>query len=312
MEYLQLIGGVLLLFAGGEWLVKGAVNVGLHLRWSTLVIGMTVVSLATSAPELVVSIFAAMEGHPDIALGNVIGSNIANIGLVLGLVASVFTLSVSLLSYRVNWPGMILFTLLFMALLWDGALVFWDGLALFLGLIAFNIWLILRARSDVYKVEQDDTDAVAKPLYLGLIWLVLGAVVLVFGSRFLVDGASSIAQSFGVSDRIISISIVAVGTSLPELAASFVAAFRGERDLSIGNLLGSNIFNVGAVLGLSSMIHPIQVDDMNILRVDIWWMLAFALLIFGLMRVGNRFVISKLQGSVLLVLYLVYLWVVFF
>lgn len=312
MEYLQLIGGVLLLFAGGEWLVKGAVNFGLHLRWSTLVIGMTVVSLATSAPELVVSIFAAMEGHPDIALGNVIGSNIANIGLVLGLVASVFTLSVSLLSYRVNWPGMILFTLLFMALLWDGALVFWDGLALFLGLIAFNIWLILRARSDVYKVEQDDTDSVAKPLYLGLIWLALGAVVLVFGSRFLVDGASSIAQSFGVSDRIISISIVAVGTSLPELAASFVAAFRGERDLSIGNLLGSNIFNVGAVLGLSSMIHPIQVDDMNILRVDIWWMLAFALLIYGLMRVGNRFVISKLQGSVLLVLYLVYLWVVFF
>jgi len=310
MDYLYTIAGILLLFGGGEALVKGAVNLGLHLRLSTLVIGMTVVSLATSAPELLVSVMAAVQGHPDIALGNVIGSNIANIGLVLGLVAAIFTLHVSALSYRVNWPGMMLITLAFMALIMDGQLLFWDGFLLVLLLIGFNSWLILRSKSAVYKVETDDVEEVAKPLYIGLFWLVAGSVVLVFGSRFLVDGASNIAANFGVSDRVISISVVAIGTSLPELAASFVAAFRGERDLSIGNLLGSNIFNLGAVMGISSMFHPIMLDDVRLLRVDIWWMLLFSAGIFGLMRWGDRFVITRFQGATLGVVYLIYMWIV--
>ena len=310
MDYLYTIAGILLLFGGGEALVKGAVNLGLHLRLSTLVIGMTVVSLATSAPELLVSVMAAVQGHPDIALGNVIGSNIANIGLVLGLVAAIFTLHVSTLSYRVNWPGMMLITLAFMVLIMDGQLQFWDGFLLVLLLIGFNSWLILRSKSAVYKVETDDVEEAAKPLYIGLFWLVAGSVVLVFGSRFLVDGASNIAANFGVSDRVISISVVAIGTSLPELAASFVAAFRGERDLSIGNLLGSNIFNLGAVMGISSMFHPIMLDDVRLLRVDIWWMLLFSAGIFGLMRWGDRFVITRFQGAALGFVYLIYMWIV--
>lgn len=311
MDYIYTIAGILLLFGGGEALVKGAVNLGLHLRLSTLVIGMTVVSLATSAPELLVSVMAAVQGHPDIALGNVIGSNIANIGLVLGLVAAIFTIHVSTLSYRVNWPGMMLMTLAFMALIIDGQLLFWDGFVLVLLLVAFNTWLILRSKSAVYAVETDDVEEVAKPLYIGLLWLIAGSATLVFGSRFLVDGASNIAASFGVSDRVISISVVAIGTSLPELAASFVAAFRGERDLSIGNLLGSNIFNLGAVLGVSSLIHPIVLDDVRLLRVDMWWMLLFSAGIFGLMRWGDRFVITRYQGAALGLVYLVYLWIVF-
>ena len=314
MDYLLLAGGLLLLFVGGEFLVRGAVNLSLHLRLSTLVIGMTVVSFATSAPELLVSITAAFKGHPDISLGNVVGSNIANIGLVLGLTAMFFGLSVSQQSYRFNWPMMMLASVLLYFGLYDGWLMRWEGGVYILILVAFNYLIIAKSRRenrDVPLDEIDMEDSGVKPISHGVFFLVLGGLALYWGSEWLIDGATQIAQGLGISERVISVSVISVGTSVPELAASFVAAFKKEKDLSIGNLIGSNIFNILAVLGISSLIIPIEAQDPGLMRVDIYWMLFFAVFLYVAMRWSPRDEIKKWQGVWILVGYLLYLFFLF-
>lgn len=298
MNIVYLIVGLLILVFGGEFLVRGAVALAVRMKVSMVVIGLTVVSFATSAPELIVSIYAAMSGHPDMALGNVIGSNIANISLVLGLTAIVFPLSFQQRLYRFDIPVMLLASALFGLFLYtDYSLVFWEGLCFVVLLALLTIYMIRRSRREQGDTEVlDDDQMTVKRL---IVYLALGALCLYFGSRLLVDGASGLARALGISERVISVSIVAFGTSVPELAASIIAAYKKEKDLSLGNLIGSNIFNILAVLGVTSVIHPIKLIDQGLITNDIWWMFGISFLLFPIMFLFHKGHIGRLEGFIL-------------
>ena len=309
--WVQVVSGFILLFLGGEFLVKGSVRLALILRVSTLVIGATVVSFATSVPELLVSLNAAYKGHPDISLGNVIGSNIANIGLVLGLTTVIYAIGISKESRLLHWPFMLMMSVLLIGgLAFDGEISRLEGAIGFGLLILFPIILIRNGRDKKVVLSEEEAKDLLKGIWRALIFLVLGGVSLYFGSEFLVLGASEMAAKHHVSDRVISVSVVAVGTSLPELAASVIAAMRKEKALSLGNLLGSNVFNVGAVLGITALIHPIKMED-DKLWVDLAWMLGFALILLPLMYLPPRIIISRWKGLLLLALYSIYIFIVF-
>lgn len=308
--YIQLSVGLILLIIGGEVLVKGAVECALRFRISKLVVGMTVVSFGTSAPELVVSLEAAYRGFPDIAIGNVIGSNIANLALVLGLTALVFPIAVSKNSIRFDWPVMMLVTVVFYLLILDGDLGFFEGAALLLILIIFNTFLIWKSRQENSIPEglDDDVEDSGSPLWKSILFVVAGAGALAFGSEWLVEGAVEVAHRFGVSDLVISVTIVAFGTSAPELITSLMAAFRKHADISIGNLIGSNIYNIALVLGITGIFKPIDVSQ-SILNFDIYWVLGIAFIIFPFML--NKRKIFRWEGAILFIAYIVYIfWVV--
>lgn len=309
LAYIQLTVGLILLIIGGEVLVKGAVECALRFRISKLVVGMTVVSFGTSAPELVVSIQAAYQGFPDIAMGNIIGSNIANLALVLGLTAVIFPIAVSKNSLRFDWPVMMLVTLVFYLLILDGDLGILEGSALLLILIIFNTFLIWKSRqeSSIPDGIDQDIETSTVPLWRSLLFVGLGAGALAFGSDWLVEGAVDVAHRFGVSDLVISVTIVAFGTSAPELITSIMAAFRKHADISIGNLIGSNIYNIALVLGVTGILKPIQVSE-TILSFDIYWVLGIALIIFPFMLHKRK--ISRWEGAFLFLAYLVYIFLV--
>jgi len=310
VDIFYLIIGLFALILGGEFLVKGAVALAVRMKVSMLVIGLTVVSFATSAPELIVSVYSALSGHPDIALGNVIGSNIANISLVLGITALIFPLSFQQRLYRFDIPVMLLASLLFGVFLYsNSSLNFWEGLCFVLLLLFLTIHLIRRSRKEEKMNGEISTEQM--PLVKLLVYLSLGAISLYFGSHWLVGGATGIARTIGVSERVISVSIVAFGTSVPELAASIIAAFKKEKDLSIGNLIGSNIFNIFAVLGITSMIQPVYVVDEGLITNDIWWMFGFALLLYPMMFLFHKKHIGRLEGFMLFVLYIAYILLLF-
>lgn len=302
---------MLILIFGGDFLVKGAVALAVRMKVSTIVIGLTVVSFATSAPELIVSVYAALSGHPDMALGNVIGSNIANISLVLGLTAIIFPLSFQQRLYKFDVPVMLLASVLFGVFLYSNSrLEFWEG-CVFVGLlIMLTLYMIRRSRKEEKSKEQV-ADVEQMPIFKLVLLLLLGAICLYFGSRLLVDGASGLARTIGVSERVISVSVVAFGTSVPELAASIIAAYKQEKEMSLGNLIGSNIFNIFAVLGVTSMIHPIQAIDQGLLTNDIWWMFAVAVLIYPLMFLFHKGHIGRLEGVILLSTYIVCMFQLF-
>lgn len=308
-----MIIGIVLLLVGGEFLVKSSVAISLKLRLSRIVIGMTVVSFSTSVPELIVSVMAGLKGHSNIVLGNVIGSNIANIGLVLGLTAIMVPILVKRTTYRYNWPMMMLMTALLWIFLSTGrTLAFGEGMVLFLLLIAFTAYIIRRSYKEG-DVEDDDYDEQlhkANP-WVVLMWFAIAAVGMYFGSRFLVDGAVELARLMGVSERVISLSLVAIGTSLPELAASVISALKKERDLSLGNLIGSNIFNIGSVLGITSMIKPIRHFEPSVLQSDIYWMALISFLVVPLALLPKRDTIHWWKGTLLLVLYGLFIWKTF-
>lgn len=316
MAWVFLLAGLALLTLGGDLLVRGAVTLAVRLKVSTLVIGMTVVSFATSCPELLVSLNAAFQGHTDITFGNVIGSNIANIGLVLGLTAAIFGLSVSKNSLRFDWPAMIAASILFILFIYfDGYLGFLEGLVFLILLIAFNIFLISASRRDEHRrihdlPEEDKEDIPDSPVRMGL-YLVVGGVALYYGSDWLITGAVDIARAWEVSERVISVSMVSVGTSIPELAASLIAAFKKEQSLSIGNLIGSNIFNIMAVLGITAMIHPVTVTDQSLLQVDIWWMLAMAAFLAPIIYFTKQRAIKQWHGALFLLGYVFYVYSLF-
>ncbi len=317
MDYLWLVLGLVLLFFGGEFLVKGSVALALKLKVSTLVIGVTIVSFATSAPELIVSLNAALQGHSDIALGNVIGSNTANIGLILGLTATIFRLSISKDSYRFNWPAMALLSLLLFLFSLDGGIGRWEGLFFFVLVILFTSFIIIRSRREggLESVSLDTEDIQAVKLLSppkAVLIVIVGTVFLFVGADRLVLGAVNIASAMGISERVIGVSIVSIGTSIPELAASLVAALRNQRELSIGNILGSNIFNIGAVLGITAFISPITQVDAKLLTVDIYTMLAFTLGLFIFMRMKPLNEIVHWQGLLILLSYFAYLYLLFF
>ena len=306
MDYLFLALGFLFLFLGGKFLVKASVWLALKFNISKLVIGVTVVSFATSAPELLVSLESAMSGHSQISFGNVIGSNIANIGLVLGLTCIVGPMKVDKESLSLNYPMMLISSLaLFLSLFFFNGINWIVGSVLFLALVLFLIVSVSRSSaSDQEELEVDDSLTLTKSVFL----LVLGGVGLYFGADFFIKGAVSIAKSFNIDDRIISLSLVAIGTSIPELAASLIAAFKKQNGIALGNLIGSNIFNILAVLGITSFFVELNLEDKTIFYTDLIWMMAFALIIYPLQKIGKKNMLGLREGIVILAMYLAYLY----
>ncbi len=283
LNVIFVILGLLGLFYGADWLVKGAARLARSFGVPTLVIGLTVVAFGTSAPELLVSITAALRGASDIALGNVIGSNIANIGFILGLTGLVFPIAVHARVIRREIPLMIGISLATYALAFNGEISRLDGLLLVIGLIIFNVTAYMQAAKGedealLLEIEEfEELESITAPstrlTEVGRI--ALGIAILMIGSQFMVDGAVAIAEALGVSRLVIGITLVAFGTSLPELATSFVAALRKESDISVGNIIGSNIYNLLAILGITALVRPIPVDERT-LRVEFPVMLAFS------------------------------------
>ncbi|MBU3822467.1 calcium/sodium antiporter [Flavobacteriaceae bacterium XHP0103] len=311
MSILLVLLGFVLLVVGGEFLVRSSVALSFKFNISKMVIGMTVVSFATSAPELLVSIQAALSGSPAIAINNVVGSNIANIGLVLGVTALVGTIEVDKSFYKLNWPVMILFSLtLYYFLNNDSVLGLVEGAILFVGLILFLIILIKQSRKEVAVEEVDEALSTVSNFKIAF-WLLIGAAALYFGSEWLVAGAKDIALSVGVSEAVIGVSLIAIGTSVPELAASVIAAAKREKAISLGNLIGSNIFNIASVLGLTAIVKPIPITEPLILTRDIFWMLGFAIVLLPLVFLPKRFKINNLKGFFLVVVYGLFMFLVF-
>ncbi|MDA7706129.1 MAG: calcium/sodium antiporter [Flavobacteriaceae bacterium] len=310
MDIILMLLGFGLLVIGGEFLVRASVALSFKLNISKMVVGLTVVSFATSLPELLVSLNAALNGSPSIAINNVIGSNIANIGLVLGITALIGTIYVDKSFYKINWPAMMVFSFAFYYFLSnDSKLDAVEGAVLFLSLLLFIAYSLKQSEG----IETDDSmDAFTMiSNFKIVIWLIIGGVALYFGAKWLVDGAVVIAQKIGVSEAVISVSVIAVGTSIPELAASVIAVLRKEKAISLGNLIGSNIFNIGSVLGMTAMVKPIVVDDPEILSRDIIWMLVFAGLLLPLTLILKRYEIKKLEGFLMVLLYGVFIYSVF-
>lgn len=311
MSIVLIISGLFLLVLGGEFLVRASVALSFKLDISKMVIGMTVVSFATSAPELLVSLNAAFTGSPDIAINNVIGSNIANIGLVLGITATISSIVVDRSFYFLNWPVMMVFSLvLFYFLYNDNQLTAIEGATLFLGLIVFLFVLIRAAKKENIQEQLDDSLALVSNFKM-IIWLLIGAVALYFGSEWLVSGAKDLALTLGVSDAVIAATVIAIGTSVPELAASVIAAIKQEKALSLGNLIGSNIFNIGSVLGLTSILKTINLDDPSILNRDIYWMLAFALVLLPIILIPKKYEIGRFKGIFLVIGYAAFIILAF-
>lgn len=314
MNLILIILGLVLLVVGGEFLVRASVGLSFKLKLSKLVIGMTVVSFATSAPELLVSLQAALDGVSDIALGNVIGSNIANIGLVLGITAVISPLMVDREFYKLNWPMLMFMSFaLYFFLSNDNVLSTIEGIILFSVLVVFLFLLIRDSRKKTkasISEEVDESLAVVSNFKIG-IWLIIGAAGLYFGAEWLVDGAKGLAKAVGISDYAISVTVIAIGTSVPELAASVIAALKKEKALSLGNLIGSNIFNIASVLGLTAIIKPIAVESPKILSTNIFWMIGFAAVLIPLVFLGKRFSIGRKKGLLLFVAYLVFVGLAF-
>jgi len=307
---LLILVGFGLLVAGGEFLVRASVSLSFKLKLSRMVIGLTVVSFATSAPELIVSIQAAIDQFSAIALGNVIGSNIANIGMVLGVTALIAPLMIDKDFYKFNWPVMVLLSIaLFFLIKSNNGISQIEGFFLFLSLIVYLLLLIRRAkRSNTSQVVEEVDDVLSKTSNKRiLLWLAMGGVALWGGSELLVMGAVDMATAMGVSRRVIAVTMIAIGTSVPELAASVIAALKKEKAISLGNLIGSNIFNIASVLGITAMIDPIELTDPKLLEQDIYWMLGFALILLPLALIPKRFIIGRYKGALLLGGYIVFI-----
>lgn len=304
--------GFLLLVIGGEYLVRASVGLSFKLNLSKMVIGLTVVSFATSFPELLVSLNAALQGAPAIAINNVIGSNIANIGLVLGITAICTTIEVDPSFYKFNWPALLIFSLLVYAFMQnDQQLTSFEGAVLFIALLVFIVLLIKRSRRTNLETDPE-MDTLSEVSYFKIIiWLAVGGVALFYGADWLVDGAIVVAEQLGVSEAVISVSLVALGTSIPELSASIIAVIKKEKALSLGNLIGSNIFNIGSVLGLTAMVDSIPVKDAQILSRDVLWMLVFAVVILPLISLTKRHKLQFKEGFFLVLLYAVFMLLVF-
>ena len=304
---LFIVLGLILLILGGNWLLKSAVALSLRLNIPKIVIGMTVVSFATSAPELIVSIKAALDGSPDLALGNVVGSNIANLGLVLAITIMMGSIEVRKSFYTTDWPVMMLASILFVGFIYfDGILEKYEGILMLVMLFAFLIYVLKFQKTAV--VDEMPEDDKPLPLYKTALFLGIGGVALWGGSELLIEGAKAMAESFGVSERIIGVTVVSVGTSIPELAASIIAVIKKEKAISLGNLIGSNIFNLLAVLGITSIITPINVIDQRLLTNDIFWMLGISFLILPLVLLPKGLRLGWRDGLVLIVIYIAFVY----
>lgn len=307
MNILYIILGLILLVVGGNWLLKSSVGLSLKLNISKIIVGLTVVSFATSAPEMIVSIKAALQGFPDIAVGNVVGSNIGNVGLVLGVVLLINAINIETNFYKTDWPmKMIASVLLFFFLMLDGKLSRFEGIIFVIILVTFILLLIKQNKKIEIDVNDESETDMSYFNIFGL--LVLGGFALWLGSELLVDGAVNLAEGLGVSKRVIAITVVSIGTSVPELASSIIAAIKKESDISIGNIIGSNIFNILSVLGFTAIIKPIENVDAKIMSFDIYWLLAFAFILLPMVFLPKRNSLSLREGIILVTAYVVFIY----
>lgn len=303
MEYLAIVLGLILLIKGGDWVLEGAVLFSLRLNIPKIIVGMTVVSFATSAPELIVSINAALNGYPDLAVGNIVGSNIANLALVLGIVVFITPIKIDKVFYKYDWPAMILVTLLFyFSLKSDYSLSLFESVLFIIFLIAYLIFLIFYQKSRVNDQEELNVDKSMK--YLKILSLIIfGGFFLWLGSEVLIKGSISLATKLGISERIIGVTIVAFGTSIPELSTSIVAIINKEQNISLGNLIGSNIFDMLGVIGITGILSPIVISDIGLIDSDLIWMLSLAFLILPLVFFPNKMKFGRIEGVILLLFY---------
>tara|TARA_B100001093_G_scaffold519149_1_gene606799 strand:- start:36750 stop:37688 length:939 start_codon:yes stop_codon:yes gene_type:complete len=308
LNFSFVVFGLILLIAGGNYLLKSSVSLSLKLNISKLVIGMTVVSFATSAPELLVSVNAAISGIPDLSLGNVVGSNIANLGLVLGVTLLLGRIDIKSSFYKIDWPMLMIATITFYGfVVFDYQLDATEGLLMFSGLILFLIYLLSSGKDKGIVDEFSEDDEI---LNWGrtIFYLFIGGVGLWGGSELLVIGSKALAVDFGVSDRVIGITVVSIGTSIPELAASIMAMLKKEKAISIGNLIGSNIFNLFAVLGITSMITPIPVGDPNLIDSDALYMIGISALLLVLVFTPRKMSLGLRDGLILLSVYIYFIY----
>lgn len=308
---IKLLAGFILLFFGGDWLVEGGVALARRFRISPLVIGMTIVAFGTSAPELLVSLISAIKGSAGIAIGNVVGSNIVNIGLILGLTALICPIETDNSKVIRHGSIMIAASLLLMVFALKSGITRIEGLTLFAGIILFTTISVRKGRTQPQEADIDSQEGKSMTVLAAIGLIVLSCAMLAFGADILVDGATTIASAIGVSDKVIGLTIVALGTSLPELAASVAAAFKKQMDISIGNIIGSNIFNILCVLGVSTSIKPISLEFRDYAN-DFIWMLGFSvfIIIFTTMR-KKKGRLGRTAGILFLLAYAVYAWSLF-
>ena len=299
-----------MLVIGGEFIVRSSVALSLRFNISKFVIGMTVVSFATSLPELIVSINAAINGSPSIAVNNVVGSNIANIGLVLALIAILSDISVDDKFFKRDWSWMFFLSIIVCLFMFvDNLLDGFEGLLLIIFLLSFIYNVLKKSDSSESFNDIDDKLKLASNFKI-FIWLIISSLTLYFGAEFLVEGAVKFAKQINISEAVISVTLVAIGTSIPELAASLVAIAKNEKGISVGNLIGSNIFNIGSVLGITAIIKDIPIAQ-EIIQRDIVWMLMFATIIMVLSVFPEKNKISKYKGIIMLVGYFIFIFQAF-
>ena len=307
MSFFLILLGFILLILGGNWLLKSAVSISLGLKIPKIIIGMTVVSFATSAPELIVSINSAVNGYQDLALGNVIGSNIANLALVLGITLLIAEMDVQKSFFTTNWPAMMAASLLLFFFLRNDYLISdFEGLIFVLFLIFFLVYLFRFQNDEIIDDLPEDEDLL--PTYKTFTLFVLGSFGLWGGSEMLITGATDLAITLGVGERLIGVTVVSVGTSIPELAASIIAVLKKEKAISLGNLVGSNIFNILAVVGITSLITPIAAIDHVIYTNDIYWMLLVSMVLPILVLLPKKMQLKRKSGIVLLLIYIAFLY----
>lgn len=313
IDWLLVLAGLALLVAGGEALVRGASGIALLAKVTPAVVGLTIVAAGTSMPELVVSLQSAIEGSPGIAVGNVVGSNIFNIAAILGLTALIKPLRIQGNTVRLEWPVMMLAAFQFHLLARDASIDRLEGGFLLAALVAFVAYAIWLGRKNATPAEKEGFEELATASFgrtgntavtFNIVAIILGIGLLAGGSTALVRGAVGIASTFGVSDTIIGLTIVAAGTSAPELVTSIVAAWRGRDDIAVANVVGSNIFNVLGIAGTTALVHPLPVPAEILVR-DNWWMLGASLLLFPLMKTGMR--VNRIEGGILFAGFVTYI-----
>ena len=302
--------GLLLLIMGGNFLLKGSVDISLRLSIPKIVVGMTVVSFVTSAPELIVSLDSALRGYPDLALSNVVGSNIANLGLVLGLALLLGQMDVRRSFYFTDWPVMMAASVLFFVFVYgDLMLGRTEGAVMVVTLFLFLVYLLRYQKPAIDEPLPEAFETL--PLYKTVFYLGAGGLALWGGSELLITGAVGLATLLDVSERFIGITVVSVGTSIPELAASIIAMLKKERAISVGNLIGSNIFNLLAVLGITAMVQPIEILDTRLIEQDIFWLLGISFLVLPLVFFPKGQRLNWKDGLVLLAVYGFFLYFTF-
>ena len=307
MDFLGILFGIILLSHGGDILTKSSIDLSLKFSVPKIIIGMTVVSFATSAPELIVSLNATLIGFSNFAIGNVIGSNIANIGLVLGIIIIIYPITLQQRFYSSDFPILMLSTFLFYILLITGSKISRaEGIILLVSISLILIYLFLYQKKSISEFSDvGDTFKISIPK--SIFYVLFSGLLLWLGSETLIKSAISVANKYEISQRVISVTMVAIGTSIPELAASVVASIKKQNDLSIGNLIGSNIFNLLVVIGITSTVLPIEQIDSKIIFNDMLWVILFSAIILPLAYLKRRNILTRKKGIILLTLYLIFI-----